>query len=476
MRGFKLRFQAFSDLLSRYGSVLRYTWAHRSELDSPPRLAHEAQFLPAALALQETPPSPVPRVTMWALIAFATLALLWAIFGRIDVVASAQGKIIPSHKTKIIQPLETATVHAIHVRDGQFVRAGEVLVELDATTTAADQTRLRNDLIVARLQVARAEAMLAAVSRDKQPNIKQIPDIEPPRVREAELQLMGLYGEYIAKLNRVDADIARREAEIRSTREMISKLEQTAPIARQRADDFKRLVDQNFVSRHGYLEKEQIRIEQEGDLATQRSRLGELEAALRETRGEKAAIVAETRRVSLDSLNDGQQKAVTFEQELLKADTRNRLMRLAAPVDGTVQQLAIHTRGGVVTPAQVLMMIVPKDDPVEVEAFIENKDIGFVKPQQDAEIKIETFQFTRYGTIHGEVVSVSHDAIEDEKRGLIYSTRVRMERSSMHVDGTDVRLSPGMAVTVEVKTGKRRVIEYFLSPLIQATTESMRER
>ena len=476
MSGLKLRFQAFSDLLSRYGSVFRYTWARRSELDSPPRLAHEAQFLPAALALQETPPSPAPRVTMWALIVFAALALLWAIFGRIDVVASAQGKIIPSDKTKIIQPLETATVHAIHVRDGQFVKAGEVLVELDETTTAADQARLRNDLIVARLQVARAEAMLVAVSGGKQPNIKPIPGIEAPRVREAELQLMGLHGEYVAKLNRVDADIARREAEIRSTREMISKLEQTAPIARQRADDFKRLVDQNFVSRHGYLEKEQIRIEQEGDLATQRSRLGELEAALRETRGEKAAIVAETRRVSLDSLNDGQQKAATFEQELLKADTRNRLMRLTAPVDGTVQQLAIHTRGGVVTPAQALMLIVPKDDPVEVEAFIENKDIGFVKSQQEAEIKIETFQFTRYGTIHGEVISVSHDAIEDEKRGLIYSARVRMERSSMHVDGTDVRLSPGMAVTVEVKTGKRRVIEYFLSPLIQASSESMRER
>lgn len=476
MSGFKLRYQAFSDLLSRYGSVFRYTWARCSELDSPPRLAHEAQFLPAALALQETPPSPAPRVTMWTLIVFAALALLWAIFGRIDVVASAQGKIIPSDKTKIIQPLETATVHAIHVRDGQFVKAGEVLVELDATTTTADQARLRNDLIVARLQVARAEAILVAISSGRQPNIKRIPGIEAPRVREAELQLMGLYSEYIAKLNRVDADIARREAEIRSTREIISKLEQTAPIARQRADDFKRLVDQNFVSRHGYLEKEQIRIEQEGDLATQRSRLGELEAALRETRGEKAAIVAETRRVSLDSLNEGRQKAATFEQELLKADTRNRLMRLTAPVDGTVQQLAIHTRGGVVTPAQALMLIVPKDDPVEVEAFIENKDIGFVKPEQEAEIKIETFQFTRYGTIHGEVISVSHDAIEDEKRGLIYSARVRMERSSMRVDGTDVRLSPGMAVTVEVKTGKRRVIEYFLSPLIQATSESMRER
>lgn len=471
-----LHLQAATDLLQRYGRVFHHAWARRRELDSPPRLTHEAQFLPAALALQETPPSPAPRVAMWSLIVFALMALAWSIFGRIDIVASAQGKIISSDKTKTIQPLETATVHAIHVKDGQSVKAGEVLIELDATTSAADQARIRNDLTVARLQTARASALLAAISSGRPPRLPPISGIDAQRIQEAERQLMGQYGEYTAKLSRVEADIARREAEIHSTLELVGKLAQTAPIAKQRAEDFKRLVDENFVSRHGYLEREQARIEQEGDLAAQRSRLTELEAALRETRGERAEIIAEARRANLDSLNDGQQKVATFEQELLKADTRNRLMRLTAPVDGTVQQLMIHTRGGVVTPAQALMMIVPKDDPVEVEAFIENKDIGFVKPRQEAEIKIETFQYTRYGTIHGQVSSVSHDAIEDEKRGLIYSTRVRMERAAMNVDGTDVRLSPGMAVTVEIKTGKRRVIEYFLSPLIQATTESMRER
>lgn len=471
-----LRLQAAADLFGRYGRVLRHAWTCRRELDSPPRLAHEAQFLPAALALQETPPSPAPRGAMWSLIAFALLALAWSILGQIDVVASAQGKIIPSEKTKTIQPFETATIHAIHVKDGQAVKAGDVLVELDATATEADQARLRNDLTVARLQVARASALLAALASGQSPHLKPISGIDAVRIQEAERQLAGQYGEYSAKLSRVEADIARRDAEIRSTRVQVGKLAQTAPIAKQRANDLKDLADENYVPRHSYLEREQARIEQEGDLATQRSRLNELEAALREARGERAEIIAEIRRMNLDSLNDGQQKVATYEQELLKADTRNRLMRLTAPVDGTVQQLAIHTRGGVVTPAQALMMIVPKDDPVEIEAFIENKDIGFVKAQQEAEIKIETFQYTRYGTIHGQVSSVSHDAIDDEKRGLIYSTRVRMERSAMNVDGTEVRLSPGMAVTVEIKTGKRRVIEYFLSPLIQATTESMRER
>ena len=414
---------------------------------------------------------------MWSLIAFAALALFWSILGRIDVVASAQGKLIPSDKTKIIQPFETASVQEIHVKDGQTVKAGDVLVELDATTTGADQARLRSDLMMARLQVARATALLAAIARNGgSPRLQSIQGVDAAHLKEAQLHLLGQYGEYMAKLARVDADIARREAEIHSTRELVGKLEQTAPIARQRAEDFKRLVDQNFVSRHGYLEREQTRIEQESDLAAQRSRLGELDAALRETLGEKAGIIAETRRLNLDSLNDGQQKVASLEQELLKADTRHKLMRMIAPVDGTVQQLVVHTRGGVVTPAQALMAIVPNDDPVEIEAFIENKDIGFVRAGQEVEIKVETFQYTRYGTIHGQVRSVSHDAIEDEKRGLVYSTRVAMERGSMDVDGARVRLSPGMAVTVEIKTGKRRVIEYFLSPLIEAVSESMHER
>ncbi len=193
-------------------------------------------------------------------------------------------------------------------------------------------------------------------------------------------------------------------------------------------------------------------------------------------RGQRAELTAELRRATLDSISEGQRKAAALEQELLKADTRGKLMKLTSPVDGTVQQLAVHTEGGVMTPAQPLMMIVPRDDVLEVEAFLDNKDIGFVKAGQEAEVKIETFQYTKYGTIHARVMSVSHDAINDEKRGLIYSTRVKMDKSAILVDGTEVNLSPGMAVSVEIKTDKRRVIEYFLSPLMQHASESLQER
>jgi hemolysin D len=300
--------------------------------------------------------------------------------------------------------------------------------------------------------------------------------VDEAKFAEAQRLLAGQMAEFSAKQSRIEAETAKREAELRSTQELVNKFEQTVPIARQRAQDFKNLVNQDFVSKHGYLEREQVRIEQEADLANLRSRLKEIEAALRDTRSLRAAMMAETRRINLDSITEGHQNVAALEQELLKAGLRGKLMRLTSPVDGTVQQLAVHTVGGVLTPAQPLMIIVPRDNPLEVEAFLENKDIGFVKPNLDAEVKIETFQYTKYGTIHAKVTSVSHDAINDEKRGLIYSTRVKMEKSSINVDGTPVSLSPGMAVSVEIKTGKRRVIEYFLTPLMQHARESLRER
>lgn len=470
------RRQALRELRKRYVSVLLQSWRNRQSLDPQLRLSHESEFLPAALALQETPISPAPRIAMALLVAFALIAVLWSIFGRIEVVATAHGKIVPNDRSKVIQPFETATVKAIHVNDGQAVRAGEILLELDATNAEADSARSASDLVAARLQSARARAFLTAIANGRRPVLDPLPDVPVERFSQEQNMLAGQYGEYQAKLARLDAELEKREAELRSTQEVVRKLEQTVPIARQRAQDFRDLAEKSFISKHGYLEKEQLRIEQEGDLATQQSRLKELSAALQEGQREKFALQAEAKRLALDSLNEAEQKTAAFGQELVKADSRGKLMTLTAPVDGTVQQLAVHTVGGVVTPAQPLMVIVPADEALEVEAFLENKDIGFVHPEQDAQVKVETFPFTKYGTIHARVMQVSNDAISDEKKGLIYSTRVKLDKATIQVDEKTVRLSPGMAVVVEIKTGMRRVIEYFLSPLLQYKDESLRER
>lgn len=467
--------RGMADLIWRYGQVFRQAWAERKKLDPPSRLPHETEFLPAALALQETPVSPAPRVFMWLIMAFAAIALSWSIVGQVDVVASAQGKIIPDDRTKIVQPMETAKVTAIHVRDGQSVKAGEVLIELDPTMAQADADRIANDLLTARLDAARAKALLEAIEKERLASI-EIEGLDESRLAAERRLLEGQYLEYRAKLKQLDAEIVRRTAEERATRELVRKLEQTLPITRERAEDYRGLRERNFVSKHAYLELEQARIEQERDLAAQQAKLAEIQAALAESRQQREALIAETRRVALDKLHEAEQRATDLTQELIKAETRGRFMTLAAPVDGVVQQLAVHTVGGVVTPAEPLLVIVPRDNPLEVEAFIQNKDIGFVNAGQEAEVKIETFPFTKYGTIPAKAMQVSNDAIQDEKRGLIYAARVALSRATMVVEEKTVNLTPGMAVTVEIKTGKRRLIEYFLSPLLQYEDESLRER
>lgn len=470
------RLNAVLELFIRYSAIFRHAWLEQKKLDLRPRLPHEVQFLPAALELQETPVSPAPRVTMWLLMTFSFIALLWALFGHIDVVAIAHGKIVPSDRTKVIQSFETATVRAIKVIDGQTIKAGEVLVELDATDTSADTKRIANDHITALLKAERAKALLDAIDSNKLAIIANVPEVDKFRLEQEQRILDGEYGEHLAKLARLDAEISQRRAGLNSTREIVHKLELTVPIARQRADDIEGMVKKNFISRHDYLEKEQARIEQEADLATQRSRVQELTASLQEAQSQRAEIIAAAKRLALDNLYEAEQKSITYQQELIKAQSRNRHMTITSPVDGTVQQLGVHTVGGVVTEAQQLMLIVPKDNPIEVEAYVENKDIGFVNPGQEAVVKVETFSFTKYGTIDATIISVSNDAVNDEKQGLIFPIQVKLAKPTILVESKEVRLSPGMAVSVEVKTAQRRVIEYFLAPLLQHKDESLRER
>ncbi|MBS9439975.1 HlyD family type I secretion periplasmic adaptor subunit, partial [Photorhabdus noenieputensis] len=230
------------------------------------------------------------------------------------------------------------------------------------------------------------------------------------------------------------------------------------------------------VSRHEYLEKEQTRLDLQRQLSVQQASVLQYTAAQDEARRRRETVVAQNRRAMLDLQQEANKKAATLVQELAKARYKETLTSLKAPVAGTVQQLAIHTVGGVVTPAQPLMVIVPADQPVEVEAMLENKDVGFVHVGQPVTVKVETFTFTKYGTVDGEVLNVSNDAIEDEKRGLIYSSRIRLKSDHVMVNGQRVPLSPGMSITAEIKTDQRRVIDYFLSPLQQHIDESLRER
>ncbi|MFG0418217.1 HlyD family type I secretion periplasmic adaptor subunit [Pseudomonas sp. zjy_8] len=466
------------ELINRYRQAWRHSWRNRQAMDAPPRLNHEVHFLPAALALQEAPVHPAPRIIQWTIIAFAVIALLWACIGEIDVVATATGKIVPSGKSKVIQPSEVAVVKAIHVYDGQRVKAGELLVELDTQITGADVQRLKSDLLAAQVDSARAGALLDAIEEGREPAslASRIAQASEAQQRSAQTWLRGQYLELQSTLQQSDAEIAQRTAEIQAARAWVAKLQESLPIARQLAADYKRLLDKAYVAKHAYLEKEQQRLDQERELAVQQARVLELQAAKQQAESRRQSVLAQTRRAMLDLLHESEQRAAGLQQELSKAEQRNRLMHLTAPVDGTVQQLAIHTAGGVVTEAQPLMVIVPSNQPVEVEAMLENKDIGFVRPGQEVEVKVDTFTFTKYGVVHGTVVSISDDAIEDERLGLVYSTRIQLKENSIVVGDQQVALSPGMSIRAEVKTDKRKVIDYFLSPLKQHQSESLSER
>ncbi|PHV11942.1 HlyD family type I secretion periplasmic adaptor subunit [Chitinimonas sp. BJB300] len=471
-----LKFEAFKGLLQRYRAVWQAAWAIRDQLEPKPKLGYEAQFLPAALELQETPPSPIPRLTMTVLISLFLIALLWSIFGKIDVVAVAQGKVIPDDRTKIIQSPELAIVRRILVRDGQHVRAGETLVQLDATSAGADRDRLGSERGSAALQVARAQAMIDALNKGQPPRLQTPADVAPASVADEHRLLAGEYAELQARLAALDEQTAQRRAELGTSQQRAAKLQDTLPIVKQRAEDFRGLADKNFVAKHALLEKEQALMETQRDLATEQSRSRELDHAIAQNLRERSSLLAQAKRAALDQLNQAQIKASSLTQELVKAEQRNTLLTLKAPVDGVVQQLAVHTVGGVVKEADPLLQVVPQNDRLVVEAQIENKDIGFVYAGQEAEVKVETFSFTKYGTLSGKVLTVSNDAVQDEKRGLIYPARVQLDKSSVRVENKQVNLSPGMAVTAEIKIGKRRVIEYFLSPLSEHLQESLRER
>jgi hemolysin D len=460
------------------------------------RTEHELAFLPAALEIVETPPSPIGRAIGITIIALFSLALIWASFGTVDIVATAPGKIIPSGRTKVIQPFETGVVRAIHVRDGQSVKAGDILIELDPTMTEAERDHLRSDLISSELEVAR---LRAALSDGSDPTN----EFHPPEGASASLiemnrqYLLSQLAEQQGKLSALDRQIKQKEAERETINAAIAKIETTIPVLSQRVDIRKYLYEKDLGSKIIYLTEYQDLVGMQQDLLVQKSKFQEADAAVAALIQTRVQTAAEFRRSRFDDLSKAEAKAAGLAQDVIKAEQRTKLQVLAAPVDGVVQQLAVHTIGGVVTPGQALLAVVPLDSHLEIEAMVSNRDIGFVHAGQAAEVKIDTFNFTRYGLLHGEVFNVSQDAITRDKpqdrssdkspgaetsssepkgQEMNYAARVTLERTKMQIDDKLVNLSPGMAVTVEIKTGSRRIISYLLSPIMKYKQEMLRER
>ena len=460
------------------------------------RRAEELAFLPAALEIVETPPSPVGRAIGACVILIFCIALAWAGLGKIDIVATAQGRIVPSDRVKVIQPLEIGVVRTLLVEDGQKVKAGDVLIEIDPTINEAEARQARRDLMTTRLDIAR---LRAALTQDGD----QVDAFRPPahadqqQVADQRRFLESQVAEHRAKLAALDRQRQQKEAEVEAIGATVAKLEAMIPVLQQRYDIRRNLASQELGSKLQYLEMLQSLTEMQQELKVQKTNKRVSEAAVAAIIESRAQAVAEFRRGLFDELGKTIQKENALAETLVKAEQKAKLQALRAPVDGTVQQLAVHTVGGVVTPSQELMVVVPANSRLEVEANIPNRDIGFIQAGQDAEIKIDTFNFTKYGLIHGRVLNLSQDAIKRQKpvdpakeksastatdsseplgQEMVYQARISLEQTDMMIEGKRVALSPGMAVTAEIKTGSRTILSYVLSPILRFQHDSLRER
>ena len=496
MSGISDRILMVLEPIRRPLAVLRSAWSLETERPKmAARSADELQFLPAALELIETPASPFGRGTLWLVVALFSSGTLWACLGQTDIHATAQGRIIPGGKTKPVAPSEVASVAAIHVKDGDHVAAGQILVELDPAAPEADVFRLTRERQEEVVTAARLRAMLDGR------NDLTLPDgvIAPAELIEVNRQeLRHKLADHTAAIQALVQERQQREAEKRSVLSDQARLEQTVPLLEERSRVKGKLSEDGYVSRTEYLQVQQDYIDRKQELDGTQHKLAEAVSAVANVTQKLNQAEAQFRAESLSQLAEADQKAASLGQELSKSRDRQRLYRLTAPVSGVVQQLTVHAPGAVVSQAQPVLMIVPDDEGISVEAALPNKDAGFVLPGQSVEIKVEAFPFTRYGTIPGEVVVVSSDAVQTgesdpsgrrpqqannnsggmaaDQQGLVYSVRIKPGSDHIRADGRDVPLTAGMAVTAEIKTGKRRVIDYVLEPVLRYRDESLRER
>jgi hemolysin D len=418
-----------------------------------------------------------------------TIGVLWAIIGKVDIVATAEGNIIPGSRVKQIQPLEKGVVKTIFVKEGQSVKAGDPLIELDQALTQADQQRLVSELHYMQLNHQRLQMFLQLLSGTQTYTDTAVVDelfektikdhqstLSTSQLEIQRSQLLQQWLDFQAQLGALNSQLESRKAEKQSSQAIVEKLQATLPLVTKRANAVKSLLEQSLGAETQYLELEQQRIEQQQDLRAEQDRTTQLHAAIQEVKHRVSALQAEKKSQALLAIEDAERQVVSITQELNKAQDLNAKQILYAPVDGRVQQLEIHTVGGVVVEAPPLMRLVPKEDFLEVEATLENKDIGFVHVGKLAEIKVHTFPFTKYGIIDAEVINITADAVADEQKGLVYKMRLRMKSSQLYVNNQWVDLLPGMLVSAEVKTGHRRLIEFVMAPLLRYKQESGRER
>lgn len=477
--------------LARHFAILKESWKRQDEAEAMAKPRSDHEFLPAALEIMEKPPSPGLRWLLLALCGLFTIALIWSFIGKVDVVATASGKVIPNGNVKVIQPIEIGYVRAIHVKNGQRVAAGELLVELDPTLVGAEAEQASQGLLTSEVVAARNAALLAHLQGR---SARFIPPPGTPReIAETQANFVRTtIAEYEGERASLQQQRAEQAAQLQGAEAEIAKLTQTLPLVEKQLEARKELADKGYFSKIRLLEYEQLKMEHIQNIEVQRANAAQARAAMGNIDAQLARLRGSFGKTAVAELSDAQEKSGLARQEVTKSARRTEFQQLRAPVSGTVQQLSISTIGGVVQPAQAIMVIVPDEVQVVIEANILNKDIGFIREGQAVRVKLEAYNFTDYGIIPGVVESISRDAIDmsqpgqqqqrDEQgraqpqQGLVYATRIRLLQSTIRVRGRDQIIGPGLAAQAEIKTGERRIIDFLLSPIAQTLDEAGRER
>ena len=462
----------------------------------------DQEFLPAAISILETPPSPINIAMLRIICALVTCALLWTFFGHIDILAIAQGKVQPSGRVKTIQPMDPGRVTQINVRNGQHVKSGEALIELDPAEAIADERTSSTSHFAFKAEVLRRRASLQAV---KNLTIEEIPKIEwpdliPQTIRDREERVLrGDIEQIRSAVQSIEAQATQKEREQKRLESQISSQEMLIETLKQRVSMRKGLLARGSTSKAAVIDAMETLQTQETALAGQKGQLEETKAAINVLIKDKLksinAFIAENQQ----KISDAERQADELEQKTAKAHVKTDHMTLTAPISGMVLGLSVTTKNQVLQSGEEIMRIVPDDAALEIEAYVENKDIGFIKIGQQAIIKVESFPFTRFGTIDAVVTHISHDAIPEpdattaegvptkskkdtflggaqRTQNLVFQVLLKTSRDYMAIDDVKIPLTPGMAVTAEIKTGKRRIIQYVFSPLVEITSRAMKER
>jgi hemolysin D len=435
--------------------------------------------------VQQRPPAPLGRGVLYSVLTLLAAALAWAVFAQLDIVAVADGKLVPASYLKIVQPAEQGVVKQILVREGERVKEGQVLIRMDTALTDADLKSIEAEYHHKRLAVRRLNAQLAGTALSRE-------GADPPGLyAQVEAQYRANLGAYENALEQERSLLEKARHDLAAARQTKEKLEQVLPHYQEQEKAFEKLARDGFAGRIMVTDKQRERIEKEQDLRTQESVIRSNEALIAQSERRIAQITAEYRRQLQTERVENATQLEKASQELTRHRHRQGLLELRAPTEGTVKDLATHTAGTVAAPGTILMTLVPRHETLIAEVWVGNQDVGFVRPGQDVKLKLVSFQFQKYGMVEGKVDHVSADATEaasantrsdaltgrDRPMGpLAYRTLVKLRSQELMSGSERYPLAPGMQVAAEIHLGTRSVLEYVLSPVQKAFHEAGRER